>query len=260
MKLDSSISAVVTGGASGLGAATARALAAKGVKVAIFDLQEEKGTALANEIGGVFCEVNVTDEASVDAGFAKARAAIGQERILVNCAGTGNAIRTASRSKEDGSIKHFPLDAFNWIIQINLVGTFRCIAKSAAGMMTLDPLPDGDRGAIVNTASVAAEDGQIGQAAYSASKGGVVGMTLPIARDLSSEAIRVNTILPGIFNTPLLAAAPQPVKDALGASVPFPKRLGDPEEYAQLALTMIECGYFNGEDVRLDGAIRMAPR
>jgi NAD(P)-dependent dehydrogenase (short-subunit alcohol dehydrogenase family) len=260
MKLDSSISAVVTGGASGLGAATARALAAKGVKVAIFDLQEEKGTALANEIGGVFCEVNVTDEASVDAGFAKARAAIGQERILVNCAGTGNAIKTASRSKEDGSIKHFPLDAFNWIIQINLVGTFRCIAKSAAGMMTLDPLPDGDRGAIVNTASVAAEDGQIGQAAYSASKGGVVGMTLPIARDLSSEAIRVNTILPGIFNTPLLAAAPQPVKDALGASVPFPKRLGDPEEYAQLALTMIECGYFNGEDVRLDGGIRMAPR
>ena len=260
MKLDSSISAVVTGGASGLGAATARALAAKGVKVAIFDLQEEKGTALANEIGGVFCEVNVTDDASVDAGFAKARAAIGQERILVNCAGTGNAIKTASRSKEDGSIKHFPLDAFNWIVQINLVGAFRCIAKSAAGMMTLDPLPDGDRGAIVNTASVAAEDGQIGQAAYSASKGGVVGMTLPIARDLSSEAIRVNTILPGIFNTPLLAAAPQPVKDALGASVPFPKRLGDPEEYAQLALTMIECGYFNGEDVRLDGGIRMAPR
>ncbi len=260
MKLDSSISAVVTGGASGLGAATARALAAKGVKVAIFDLQEEKGTALANEIGGVFCEVNVTDDASVDAGFEKARAAIGQERILVNCAGTGNAIKTASRSKEDGSIKHFPLDAFNWIIQINLVGTFRCIAKSAAGMMTLDPLPDGDRGAIVNTASVAAEDGQIGQAAYSASKGGVVGMTLPIARDLSSEAIRVNTILPGIFNTPLLAAAPQPVKDALGASVPFPKRLGNPEEYAQLALNMIECGYFNGEDVRLDGGRRMAPR
>ncbi|MFN3819587.1 SDR family NAD(P)-dependent oxidoreductase [Blastomonas sp.] len=260
MILDSSISAVVTGGASGLGAATARALAAKGVKVAIFDLQEEKGTALANEIGGVFCEVNVTDDASVDAGFEKARAAIGQERILVNCAGTGNAIKTASRSRDDGSIKHFPLDAFNWIIQINLVGTFRCIAKSAAGMMTLDPLPDGDRGAIVNTASVAAEDGQIGQAAYSASKGGVVGMTLPIARDLAGEAIRVNTILPGIFNTPLLAAAPQQVKDALGASVPFPKRLGDPDEYAKLAMTMIECGYFNGEDVRLDGGIRMAPR
>jgi NAD(P)-dependent dehydrogenase (short-subunit alcohol dehydrogenase family) len=260
MKLDNNVSAVITGGASGLGAATARALAAKGVKVALFDLNEEKGEALAAELGGVFCKVNVTDEASVDAGFEKARAAIGQERILVNCAGTGNAIKTASRSKEDGSIKHFPLDAFNMIIQINLVGTFRCIAKSAAGMMTLDPQEDGDRGAIVNTASVAAEDGQIGQAAYSASKGGVVGMTLPIARDLMSEAIRVNTILPGIFNTPLLAAAPQNVKDALGAQVPFPKRLGNPDEYASLALTMIENGYFNGEDVRLDGAIRMAPR
>ena len=260
MKLDNTVAAVVTGGASGLGAATARALAAKGVKVAIFDLQEEKGMALAAEIGGIFCEVNVTDDASVDAGFAKARAAHGQERILVNCAGTGNAIKTASRSKTDGSIKHFPLDAFNWLIQINLVGTFRCIAKSAAGMFTLEPMEDGERGAIVNTASVAAEDGQMGQAAYSASKGGVVGMTLPIARDLMSEGIRVNTILPGIFETPLMQGAPQNVKDALAASVPFPKRLGKPDEYAQLALTMIECGYFNGEDVRLDGAIRMAPR
>jgi NAD(P)-dependent dehydrogenase (short-subunit alcohol dehydrogenase family) len=260
MKLDSSVAAVVTGGASGLGAATARALAARGVKVALFDLQEEKGMAVAAEIGGIFCEVNVTDDASVDAGFAKARAAHGQERILVNCAGTGNAIKTASRSKEDGSLKHFPLDAFNWIIQINLVGTFRCIAKSAAGMLSLDPQEDGDRGAIVNTASVAAEDGQMGQAAYSASKAGVVGMTLPIARDLASEGIRVNTILPGIFDTPLLAGAPQNVRDALGASVPYPKRLGNPVEYAHLAMTMIENGYFNGEDVRLDGAIRMAPR
>ena len=260
MKLDSTVSAVVTGGASGLGAATARALAAKGVKVAIFDLQEEKGQAVAQEIGGVFCECNVTSDESVDAAFAKAREAHGQERVLVNCAGTGNAIKTASRSKTDGSIKHFPLDAFNWLIQINLVGTFRCIAKSAAGMLTLDPMEDGERGAIVNTASVAAEDGQMGQAAYSASKGGVVGMTLPIARDLMSEGIRVNTILPGIFETPLMQGAPQNVKDALAASVPFPKRLGIPSEYAQLALTMIECGYFNGEDVRLDGAIRMAPR
>jgi NAD(P)-dependent dehydrogenase (short-subunit alcohol dehydrogenase family) len=260
MKLDSTVSAVVTGGASGLGAATARALAAKGVKVAIFDLQAEKGEAMAAEIGGIFCECNVMDDASVDAAFAKAREAHGQERILVNCAGTGNAIKTASRSKEDGSIKHFPIDAFNWIIQINLVGTFRCLAKSAAGMLSLDPQEDGDRGVIINTASVAAEDGQIGQAAYSASKAGVVGMTLPIARDLSGEGVRVNTILPGIFNTPLLAAAPQPVKDALAASVPFPKRLGDPTEYAHLAMTMIENGYFNGEDVRLDGAIRMAPR
>jgi NAD(P)-dependent dehydrogenase (short-subunit alcohol dehydrogenase family) len=260
MKLDNTISAVVTGGASGLGAATARALADKGVKVALFDLQKDKGEALAAEIGGVFCEVNVTSDESVDAGFAKAREAHGQEAILVCCAGTGNAMKTASRSKEDGSIKHFSLEAFNWLIQINLVGTFRCVAKSAAGMLTLDAGEDNARGAIVMTASVAAEDGQIGQAAYSASKGGVVGMTLPIARDLMSEGIRVNTILPGIFDTPLMQGAPQNVKDALAASVPFPKRLGNPAEYAKLALAMIENDYFNGEDVRIDGAIRMAPR
>lgn len=261
MKLDNTVSAVVTGGASGLGAATARALAAKGVKVAIFDLQEGKGTEVANEIGGIFCQVNVTSDDSVDAGFAKARAAHGQERILVNCAGIGNAIKTASRSKEDGSIKHFPLDAFKFVIEINLVGTFRCIAKSAAGMMTLETLGEfGQRGAIVNAASVAAEDGQIGQAAYSASKGGVVGMTLPIARDLMNEGIRVNTILPGLFKTPLLAGLPEKAQESLSASVPFPKRLGEPAEYAHLALTMIENDYFNGEDVRLDGALRMAPR
>jgi NAD(P)-dependent dehydrogenase (short-subunit alcohol dehydrogenase family) len=261
MKLDNTVAAVITGGASGLGAATARALAAKGVKVAIFDLQKEKGEALAAEIGGTFCEVNVTSDDSVIAGFDKARAAHGQERILVNCAGTGSAMKTASRSKQDGSIKHFPADAFNWLIQINLVGTFRCVALSAAGMMTLDPQnEDGERGAIVNTASVAGEDGQIGQVAYAASKAGVIGMTLPIARDLMSEGIRINTILPGIFETPLMLGAPPQVKDALAASVPFPKRLGKPEEYAHLALTMIENGYFNGEDVRLDGAIRMAPR
>ncbi len=261
MELNNTMSAVVTGGASGLGAATARRLAEKGVKVALFDLNEEKGEALAAELGGVFCKVNVTDDDSVDAGFEKARAANGQERILVNCAGIGNAIKTAKRSREDGSISHFPMDAFNFVIQVNLVGTFRCIAKSAAGMLTLDPLDDnGERGAMVNTASVAAEDGQMGQAAYSASKGGVVGMTLPIARDLMSDGIRVNTILPGIFDTPLLAGAPDKVRDALSASVPFPKRLGQPDEYAKLAMCMIETGYFNGEDVRLDGAIRMAPR
>ncbi|GMM93325.1 SDR family NAD(P)-dependent oxidoreductase [Qipengyuania sp. MTN3-11] len=261
MEISSKTPAVVTGGASGLGEATARAIAAKGAKVAIFDMNEEKGEAVAKDLGGIFCKVNVTSDEDVDAGFAKAREAHGQERILVNCAGIGNAMKTASRSKEDGSIKHFPLSAFDFVIQVNLVGTFRCIAKSAAGMLTLDPLSeDGDRGAIVNTASVAGEDGQMGQAAYSASKGGVIGMTLPIARDLMSEGIRVNTILPGIFNTPLMNAAPPQVKDALAASVPFPKRLGNPEEYAMLALTMIECGYFNGEDVRLDGAIRMAPR
>ena len=261
MEISSNTPAVVTGGASGLGEATARAIAAKGAKVAIFDMNEEKGEAVAKDIGGVFCKVNVTSEEDVDAGFKKAREAHGQERILVNCAGIGNAIKTASRSKEDGSIKHFPLSAFEFVIQVNLIGTFRCIAKSAAGMLTLDPLSDdGDRGAIVNTASVAGEDGQMGQAAYAASKGGVIGMTLPIARDLMSEGIRVNTILPGIFNTPLMNAAPPQVKEALAASVPFPKRLGNPEEYAKLALTMLECGYFNGEDVRLDGAIRMAPR
>ena len=260
MKLDSSIAAIVTGGASGLGEGTARMLAGHGVKVALFDLNAERGEALARELGGVFAQVNVADVESVKAGFAKARAANGQERILVNCAGTGNAIKTAGRNKETGKPEYFPLDKFNLIIQINLVGTFRCIAKSAAGMLTLDPLPDGDRGAIVNTGSVAAVDGQIGQAAYSASKAGVVGMTLPIARDLSREGIRVNTILPGIFDTPLLAGAPEKVRQALGAQVPFPSRLGNPDEYASLATEMIRNGYFNGETVRLDGAIRMAPR
>ena len=261
MDISSNPPAIVTGGASGLGAATARAIAAKGAKVAIFDMNEEKGNAMAEELGGVFCKVNVTSEEDVDAGFAKAREAHGQERILVNCAGIGNAMKTASRDKQTGEIKHFPVSAFEFVVQVNLIGTFRCIAKSAAGMMTLDPITDdGNRGAIVNTASVAAEDGQIGQAAYSASKGGVVGMTLPIARDLMNEGIRVNTILPGIFHTPLLMGLPEKAIEALNASVPFPKRLGNPEEYAKLALTMLECGYFNGEDVRLDGAIRMAPR
>jgi NAD(P)-dependent dehydrogenase (short-subunit alcohol dehydrogenase family) len=231
------------------------------VKVAIFDLQPELGEQIAREIGGLFCEVNVASDDSVAAGFENARAAHGQERILVNCAGVGGgAAKTASRAKEDGSIKMYPLENFERIIAINLLGTFRCIVQSAAGMLTLPPLEDGERGAIVCTASVAAEDGQIGQVAYAASKAAVVGMTLPIARDLMNEGIRVNTILPGIFDTPLLARAPQNVRDGLAASVPFPKRLGRPQEYAALALTMIECGYFNGEDVRLDGGIRMAPR
>ena len=260
MKLSSDISAVITGGASGLGAATARRLAAHGVKVALFDLNETAGEALAQELGGVFCKADVTNEAQVDAAFAKARAAVGQERILVNCAGTGNAIKTASRDKATGEIKAFPTANFDRIIQINLIGTFRCIAKSAAGMLTLPVLAEGDRGVIVNTASVAAQDGQIGQASYSASKAAIVGMTLPIARDLMGEAIRINTILPGIFKTPLLAGLPDNVKDALAASVPYPKRLGEPDEYAQLAEFMITCGYMNGESVRLDGAIRMAPR
>jgi NAD(P)-dependent dehydrogenase (short-subunit alcohol dehydrogenase family) len=256
----SGVAAVVTGGASGLGEATARALAAQGARVAIFDMNAERGPAVAAELGGVFCKVDVRSDDEVDAGFAQARAAHGQERILVNCAGTGNAIKTASRHKQTGEIAHFPLAAFDLIIQINLVGTFRCIAKSAAGMLAADRLPDGERGAIVNTASVAAEDGQIGQAAYAASKGGLVGMTLPIARDLAGEGIRINTILPGIFDTPLMQAAPDAVKAALAASVPFPKRLGEPAEFASLALEMCRNRYFNGEDVRLDGAIRMGFR
>lgn len=260
MELNSALAAVITGGASGLGAATARALRAQGVKVALFDLQKAKGEAFAAEIGATFCEVDVTRDESVAAGFAAARAANGQERILVNCAGTGVAIKTAGRDKKTGEIKYFASKDFDRIIQINLVGTFRCIAMSAAGMLTLDPLPGGERGAIVNTASVAAEDGQVGQAAYTASKSGVTGMTLPIARDLAQEGIRVNTILPGIFDTPLLASAPENVRQALGLQVPFPPRLGEPTEYASLALEMIRNGYFNGACVRLDGAIRMAPR
>jgi NAD(P)-dependent dehydrogenase (short-subunit alcohol dehydrogenase family) len=260
MQLNSSIAAIVTGGASGLGAATARRLAGHGVRVALFDLNAELGARVAGEIGGVFCRVDVTLEAEVDAGFAQARGRNGQERILVNCAGTANAFKTAGRDRASGEIRHFPLDAFERIIQINLIGTFRCIARSAAGMLTLPPLDDGERGAIVNTASVAAEDGQIGQAAYAASKAGVVGLTLTVARDLMDEGIRVNTILPGIFDTPLLQGAPERVKAALAAAVPFPKRLGRPDEYAALAELMITNGYFNGASVRLDGAIRMAPR
>ncbi len=263
MKLSSDISAVITGGASGLGEATARRLAAQGVRVAIFDFNEAAGEAVAKSLNGVFCKVDVTDEAQVDAGFAKARAAIGQERILVNCAGVGDAVKTAGRDKNTGELKHYPLAKFERVIQINLIGTFRCIAKSAMGMLSLPPLAgdtQNERGVIVNTASVAAEDGQMGQAAYSASKAGVVGMTLPIARDLMAEGIRVNTILPGIFDTPLLQSAPQNVRDALSASVPFPKRLGQPEEFAALVETFITLGYFNAASVRLDGAIRMAAR
>jgi NAD(P)-dependent dehydrogenase (short-subunit alcohol dehydrogenase family) len=235
-------------------------LAQQGVKVALFDLNEPQGEALAQEIGGVFCKVDVTSEEQVDAAFAKARAAHGQERIMVNCAGTGNAIKTAGRDKTTGEIRAFPTANFDRIIQINLVGTFRCIAKSAAGMLSVDMTDEGERGVIINTASVAAQDGQMGQASYSASKAAIVGMTLPIARDLMGEGIRVNTILPGIFNTPLLQGAPDNVKAALAASVPFPKRLGEPDEYAHLAETLITNRYMNGECIRIDGAIRMAPR
>src|SRR6476659_9975974 len=262
MKLSSTISAVITGAASGLGAATARRLTAHGVRVALFDLNEAAGEALAAELGGVFCNVDVTSEEQVDAGFAKARAAIGQERVLVNCAGTGNAIKTASRDKSTGAIVSFPTADFNRIIQINLVGTFRCTAKSAAGMMTLPVLDDGCRGAIVNTASVAAEDGQIGQASYSASKGGVVGMTLPIARDLSAVGIRVNTILPGLIDTPIYGEgeASEQFKARLEVGVLFPKRLGQPGEFASLAAELLTNSYMNAESIRLDGGIRMQPK
>lgn len=261
MKLDGSISAVVTGGASGLGEATARALAAQGVRVAIFDMNAERGEAVAGEIGGVFCNVDVTSDDSVRAGFDKARAAHGQERVLVNCAGIAIGQKTASRDKNDASvIRSHDLAAFEKVIQINLIGSFRCLSLSAAGMMAAEPLEDGERGLIVSTASVAAQDGQIGQAAYSASKGGVYALTLPAARDLMNEGIRVNTILPGIMLTPMMAAMPQNVQDALAASIPFPKRLGKPEEYASLVLEMCRNAYLNGECVRLDGAIRMPPR
>ncbi len=260
MKIDHSIAAVVTGGASGLGEASARALAAKGAKVAIFDLNEERGEAVAKAIGGTFCKVDVSDEASVDAGFAKARTAHGQERALVCCAGIGTIGKTVKRDRETGAISHLPIELFMKTIRVNLLGTFQCVAKAAAGMMTLDGQEDGERGAMVVTSSVAAEDGQIGQVAYAASKAAVMGMTLPIARDFMQEGIRINAIQPGIFATPLLAGLPEKAQESLAAAVPFPKRLGRPEEYAGLVMMMLETGYFNGESVRLDGAIRMPPK
>ena len=252
--------AVVTGGASGLGEATARELARRGAKVAVFDRDVQRGEQVANEIGGLFCEVDVTSDEKVKAAFEKARAAHGQERILVNCAGVANAAKTVARDKETKAAKLYPMQQFELAIQINLIGSFRCIANSALGMVDLEPMTDGEKGVIINTASVAAEDGQIGQAAYSASKGGVLAMTLPIARDLMNEGVRVNTILPGVFKTPMVAMMPPNVQDALGAQVPFPKRLGTAEEYAQLACFLIENVYMNAAAVRLDGGIRMAPR
>ena len=254
------ISAVVTGAASGLGEATARALAERGAKVAIFDRDADKGERIASELGGIFCDVDVTSDGKVAAAFARAREAHGQERVLVNCAGVANAAKTVGRDKETKAPRLYPIQQFELAIQINLIGSFRCIAHSAFGMVGLEPLADGERGAIVNTASVAAEDGQIGQAAYSASKGGVMAMALPIARDLMNDGVRVNTILPGVFKTPMVAMMPPQVQDALGAQVPFPKRLGTAEEYASLALFLIENPYMNAAAVRLDGGIRMAPR
>jgi NAD(P)-dependent dehydrogenase (short-subunit alcohol dehydrogenase family) len=259
MKIDTSLAAVVTGGASGLGLATVKALRAAGANVAIFDVNPETGEKAAAEVGAIFCRCDVMSDESVDDAFAKARAAQGQERALVCCAGGGNAIATARRDKTSGAITIFPSDKFEWVLRLNTVGTFRCITRSAAGMMTLEPI-EGERGTMVNTASAAATEGQMGQAAYSAAKAAIVGMTLTIARDLAREGIRVNTIQPGIFATPAMARATPQMLDALGAMVPFPPRLGHADEYASLALEIIRNGYFNGETVRLDGAIRMQPR
>lgn len=217
MKINSNICAVITGGASGLGEATARELATRGAKVALFDLNEERGEAVASEIGGIFCKVDVSSEESIVAGFEKAREAHGQERVLVNCAGIGTIGKLTRRDRETGEISHLPFELFEKTLRVNLLGTFGCMAKSAAGMMTLDPVGDhGERGVMISTASVAAEDGQIGQVAYAASKAGVKGMTLPVARDLMSEGIRVNTILPGIFMTPMMAGLPEKAQIACG--------------------------------------------
>ena len=248
------IAAIVTGGASGLGGATAKMLAAGGAKVTIFDLNEEVGKAHAQEIGATFQKVNVADEASVAAALDAAQAANGVARVLVNCAGIAPAVKTVGRENVPHSA-----EIFTKAITVNLIGTFTMIAQFAARLAAAEPIGE-ERGVIINTASVAAYDGQIGQAAYSASKGGVVGMTLPIARDLSQHQIRVMTIAPGIFLTPMLLGLPQAAQDSLGKMVPHPSRLGRPEEYAKLAASIIDNPMLNGEVIRLDGAIRMAPK
>jgi NAD(P)-dependent dehydrogenase (short-subunit alcohol dehydrogenase family) len=237
--------AIVTGGGSGLGEATARALAARGAKVAVLDLGLDRAAKVAEEIGGVAVHCDVSSADGAEAALAEAAGKLGPARILVNCVG------------KEGP---HPLDQFRKVLEVNLVGSFNMIRLFADQAAKLDPLQGGERGVIVNTASVAAFDGQIGQAAYSASKGGVVGMTLPIARDLARSGIRVVTIAPGIFKTPMMAAMPQEVQDSLGAAVPFPPRLGDPSEYAALALHIVDNQMLNGETIRLDGAIRMAPK
>ncbi|MEA2399903.1 MAG: hypothetical protein QOK00_306 [Thermoleophilaceae bacterium] len=244
------IGALVAGGASGLGEATARELAARGARVTIADLNEERGSALADELGGSFVAADVTDEAQVQA----AVDAVEGLRLAVSCAGIGWAERTVGKGGAAA------LQPFETVIRVNLIGTFNVLRLSAAAMSAGEPDAEGERGAVVMTASVAAFDGQIGQAAYSASKGGVVGLTLPAARDLARQGIRVCTIAPGLFDTPLLAGLPEPAREALGAQVPFPPRLGRPEEYARLACHIAENTMLNGEVIRLDGAIRMAPK
>ena len=249
MQLDG-IGALVAGGASGLGEATARELAARGARVTVADLNEERGAALADELGGAFVATDVTDEAAVQA----AVETVDGLRFAVSCAGVGWAERTVGKQGAAA------LQPFETVIRVNLIGTFNVLRLSAAAMAAGEPDADGERGAVVMTASIAAYDGQIGQAAYSASKGGVVGLTLPAARDLSRIGIRICTIAPGLFDTPLLAALPEEARQALGAQIPFPPRLGKPDEYAQLACHIAENTMLNGEVIRLDGALRMAPR
>lgn len=246
--------AIVTGGASGLGAATARNLAANGAKVAIFDLDQEQGSALASEIGGLFIQVDVSSGASVAAAIARAEARHGTARILVNCAGVCPAAKTVGRDGQPHS-----MDIYRRAIEVNLIGTFNMISKVAARAANVEELA-GERGVIINTASVSGYEGQIGQAAYSASKGGVIGMTLPVARDLASYKIRVMSIAPGVFLTPMIEAMPKDRQDALGAQVPHPSRLGRPEEYGRLVEAIIRNPMLNGEVIRLDGAIRFSPR
>lgn len=253
MKIEG-VAAIVTGGASGLGAGTARRLAAAGAKVTLFDLNAELGAATAREIGGHFVSVNVTDEAIVEAALDEAEGLHGKARILVNCAGIGPPGKVIGR---DG--KAIPLADFSKIVTINLIGSFNVLSKFAARLHDADPIGE-ERGVIVNTASVAAYDGQIGQAAYAASKGGIVGLTLPVAREFARYGIRLMTIAPGIFWTPLLATLPQEAQDSLGKQVPFPSRLGQPDEYAQLVESIVTNPMLNGETIRLDGAIRMAPK
>jgi NAD(P)-dependent dehydrogenase (short-subunit alcohol dehydrogenase family) len=247
-------SAIVVGGASGLGEATVRALQARGAVVTIADVNAEKGQALASELGLEFVTCDVREEGQVQAAVEQAAAVDGGLRIAVCCAGTGWAQKVA------GSKGPHPLMPFETILQINLIGTFNVLRYAATAMIANDPAEDNERGVLVTTASIAAFDGQVGQIAYSASKGGVVGMTLPAARDLSQYGIRVNTIAPGLFDTPLLAALPEEARQKLGAGVPFPQRLGQPPEYAQLACQIVENRMLNGETIRLDGALRMPPR
>ena len=260
MKMDSSISAVVTGGASGLGRASAEALAAAGLKVAVFDLNEEAGQDVAKAIGGLFCKVDVTSEDSVVAGLEAARAAHGQERVLVHCAMVNRKGKTVGRNRETGEFTRLSTEDYAFAIEGILVASYRIASLCALGMAALEPLEDGERGTIILTSSAAAQDAQIGQVAYGSGKAGVSGLVLPMARDLMDLGIRVNAIQPGIFNTPLLARNTQKVLDSLNASVPFPKRMGEPHEFASLVLELVRNTYFNGQSIRLDGAIRMPPR